>query len=275
MSHSDSVDTLLRGPVDWYTREAREGWANAVDGHVALLMGNDDSGFTVFFRGDTRTLPSLPAGWRLLGVYPPPTSSLSEQSEALAARLLGAIESHPAISVPRQVVAAWDLNPHNSDWLGEYDVGPGGARLGQHRLVPSPNRGQAIDELTRRQVTMGSTWGGSPAVWSLTDPLHGGVWSKTGQKLSGSTTEMTLGFRKVAGRDVTAVDSFVDPDDLGHSGVSLLCGQQEIVVIEQHDPAPRSTPNHRRDDASIDGAWASALGRDLATWLDVFHQDNI
>ena len=107
----------------WFTREARESWANAIDGHVARLMGNKDAGFAVFVRGDTRTLPTL---------------SLSEQSEALAARLVGAIEANPAISVPLQVVAAWDLNPHNSDWLGEYDVGRGGSRLGQHRQVPSP-----------------------------------------------------------------------------------------------------------------------------------------
>lgn len=276
MSHSDSIETLLRGPVDWYTRDDRDGWANAIDGHVALLLGEQARGYTVSFRGETRTIATLPAGWKLLGAYPAPTQSLDQRSEALAAQLLAAVESNPATSIPTHALAAWDLHPAKAGWLGEYTVGPSGARLGQHRQVEDAQRGTVLDELAKRQVAVGATYDGGPATWSFVDAADGGVWSKTGQKLVGTKAEMTLGFRKLAGGDVTAVESFVDADDLGHRGVRLLLsGQREVVVIEQHDRAVHDKPGYSRADAAVDGAWASALGRDLAAWLDVPHQDEV
>ena len=276
MSHSDSIETLLRGPVDWYTRDDRDGWANAIDGHVAVLAGDPAHGFTVSFRDDTRTITTLPPGWKLRGAYPAPTQTLDQRSEALAAQLLAAVESNPATSIPVQVLAAWDLNPAKTSWLGEYVVGPSGARLGQHRQVADAERGAVLDELAKRHVAVGATYHGGPAIWSFVDAAHGGVWSQTGQKLIGSTAEMLLGFRKVGGRDVSAVESFVDVNDLGHRGVRLLLGgQQEIVVIEQHDRAAQGQPRYDRNKAAVDGAWASALGRELAAWLNVPLQDEV
>lgn len=276
MSHSDSIETLLRGPVDWYTRGDHDGWANSIDGHVAVLAGDQAHGYTVSFRDDTRTIAALPPGWKLLGAYPASGQSLDQRSEALAAQLLAAVESNPATSIPTQTLAAWDLNPANVGWLGEYVVGPSGARLGKHQQVSDAQRGAVLDELAMRRVAVGATYQGGPATWSLADAAHGGVWSKTGQKLVGNRSELTLGFRKVAGRDVTAVESFVDADNLGHRGVRLLLGgQSEIVVIEQHDAAAQAKPGYSRANAALDGAWASALGRDLAAWLDVPHQDEV
>ncbi|MBP9085394.1 MAG: hypothetical protein KBG15_04710 [Kofleriaceae bacterium] len=276
MRHSDSIETLMRGPVDWYTRDDGAGWSTAIDGHVALLAGDQAHGYSVAFRSATQTMAALPSGWKLQGAYPASTQSLSERSEAVAAQLLAAVERNPATTASTQVIAAWDLCPMRASWLGEYDVGPSGARLGEQRQVPDDQRDAVLDALAKRHVALGATYQGGPAVWTFADALHGGVWSPTGQKLVGSNVEFTLGFRTVAGGDVTAIESFVDADDLGHRGVRLMLGDQDaIVVIEQYDSAVHDNPAYGRDNAAVDAAWASALGRDLAAWLNVPHHDAV
>ncbi len=276
MSHSDPVETLLRAPVAWYTREEGAGWSTAVDGQTALLTGDQVNGYSVVFRGDTQAVATLPPDWKLLGAYPAPKRSQDQRSETLAAQLFAAIESNPSTAIPTQLLAAWDLHPDKTGCLGEYQVGPGGARLGQQRKVSNAQKEAVLDELAKRLVTVGATYHGGPATWSLSNAEYGGVWSRTGQKLVGNNNAMTLGFRRVARRDVTAVESFADANDLGHSGVRLLLsGQSEIVVIEQHDPDTKPTPGYGRAKATIDGTWASVLGCDLAAWLGVPYHEGV
>lgn len=273
MSQSETIESLLRGLVTWHTRDDGLGWSTLIDGHVALLAGDRAHGYNVVFRSDSRAVATLPPDWELLDAYPYPTQSLDQRSEALAAQLLAAIESNPSTAIPTQLLAAWDLHPDRSGFLGEYEVGPCGARLGQYRHVLDGQRDEVLDQLAERLVAVGATYMGGPATWSLTDSAKGGVWSRTGQKLVGNNVEITLGFRRVASRDIFAVESFVDAKDLGHCGVRLLMtGQSEVVVIEQRDSDAKPTLGYSRADAAIDGAWAQVLGSDLAAWLHVPHQ---
>jgi hypothetical protein len=47
------------------------------------------------------------------------------------------------------------------------------------------------------------------------------------------------------------------------------------VLADEHDPTPEMDPTYDRSNVALDAAWASALGRALASWLSVPHVDQV
>lgn len=121
------------------------------------------------------------------------------------------------------------------------------------------------------------TYGQSRVVWLPTDQTFS-VWSSDSLRLVVSRTDdevrtpgLTLPIAAV-GR----IASFVDRDHLGRRGVALITPSRDVprlVFIQEHDMIANDDRSYTLADARRDGAWAAALGRELAEWLRVPHDE--
>lgn len=173
-----------------------------------------------------------------------------------------------ALQQPGQLVAAWDEGSDDS-WLGIYVAGDSGVKL----LAFERNAGATRKaELAAKKVPIGATAGGE-FVWApVGEQMF--VWNLRNRLAVAGKTDVVANGQRVA--DVARVTSFVDGDNLGHRGVRVdraIGGA--LVIAEEHDPTPEMDPTYDRANLLVDALWATLLGRALATWLGVAHDDQI
>jgi hypothetical protein len=179
-----------------------------------------------------------------------------------------------ALQYPGDLLAVW-----SSDGLAETlqvcAVADGRLdRLAAARL-PLEEREARTEALRTRGVRIGPTDGPSQFCWSVDGRFT--VWSLTGVMVEtdGDTLVCEDG-RAVARTEVDRVVSFLDPGSLGRRGVKVVTAYgDEVVLVEEDDPAPALDPAYGIDNVMIDAAWASFLGRDLAGWLGAPHDDEL
>lgn len=173
-----------------------------------------------------------------------------------------------ALRQPGQLVAAWDEGSDDS-WLGIYVAGDSGVVL----LAFERNAGAARRaDLAARNVPVGATSGGE-FVWApVGEQLV--CWNLGSRLAVAGKRDIAAGGQRVA--DVVRVTSFVQAGDLGHRGVRVeRAGGGQLVIAEERDPTPAMDPTYDRTNLLIDGLWAVLLGRALAEWLGVPHDDQI
>ena len=162
------------------------------------------------------------------------------------------------------LMAAWDLSPQQEGRVRLYAVGNAGAQMLAEQDVEPKKREPLTDELRARNVRIGSTYAGMPVVWAIDDSGYA-IWSHDALKASGKRAS-----------DIARIITFYDPADLGHRGVKLgLRGGSEETLVEERDPASQIDPGYNEDNLFMEGVWATHLGRQLATWLGVPHEDQI
>ena len=173
-----------------------------------------------------------------------------------------------ALQQSGQLVAAWDEGSDDG-WLGIYAYSDSGVKLLAFERNAGPKRRA---ELAARKLPVGATSGGE-FVWAPVGDQFV-AWNLRTRLFVAGKREVIAGGQRVA--DAARVTSFVDDDNLGHRGVRVerATGGQ-LVLADEHDPTPEMDPTYNRDNLTIDAAWASALGRALAKWLDVPHVDQI
>jgi hypothetical protein len=173
-----------------------------------------------------------------------------------------------ALKQPGQLVAVWDEGS-DDNWLGIYVAGDSGVKL----LAFERNAGAARRaDLATRKVPVGATAGGE-FVWApVGEQLV--VWNLRNRLAVAGKQDVVASGQRVA--DVARVTSFVDGDNLGHRGVRVdrATGGQ-LVIAEEHDPTPEMDPTYDRANLTVDALWATLLGRALAKWLGVKHDDQI
>ena len=177
-----------------------------------------------------------------------------------------------ALRQPGQLVAAWDDTTDDLAWLGIYAAGDGGVRLLADERIDVVARDKRLADLAKRAVLHGSTSGGE-LVWCVAGEQFM-AWNLRRRLFVAGRREVIAGDTCVA--DIVRVTSFVDPENVGHRGVRLeRASGGQLVLVEEHDPTPEMDPTYDRSNVAIDAAWASALGRALASWLAVAHDDQI
>jgi hypothetical protein len=171
-----------------------------------------------------------------------------------------------ALRQPGQLVAAWDEGSDDS-WLGIYLAGDSGVVL----LAFERNAGDARRaDLAARKIPVGATSGGE-FVWApVGEQLI--IWNLRSRLAVAGKHEIAARGQRVA--DVARVTSFVQAGDLGHRGVRVeRSSGGHLVIAEEHDPTPTIDPTYDRTNLLVDGLWAALLGRALASWLGVPHDD--
>lgn len=169
-----------------------------------------------------------------------------------------------ALEQPGLLIAAWDDAHADEEWLGIYRAGDGGVKLLAYERMPASARVERSGEIGTR-AALGATSGGEFVWCAIGDELV--VWNLS-ERVCAINTSQTEAVR--------CVTSFVDDNDLGHRGVCLERANGDLrVLVEEHDPTPEMDPTYDRSNVSIDGAWASALGKDIARFLGVPHVDQI
>lgn len=180
-----------------------------------------------------------------------------------------------ALAQPGERVAAWDVTSYEDAWLGVYAVGEGGAKLLAHERMATGAREARTAALRARGVRVGATSGFGAHVWAG-DADRFGVWSDRTRVATATRGALELAGAQVPVAELRAVVSFLDPRDLGHRGVRIeRRAGAPIVLAEERDAAAQMDPGYNRDNVAIDGAWATFLGRDLAAFLGVPHEDQL
>jgi uncharacterized protein YjbI with pentapeptide repeats len=159
--------------------------------------------------------------------------------------------------LPGQVVAhdrADDADPA----LVVFDVGPAGARR--------------IAQITAPATA--STCGPNRVVWMAT-PQGFSVWAHDSRRLVVSHDQATIWTpgSELAISAVARIASFIDPRQLGRRGVALITAAGRLVFVQDQDILASLDPTYTLAQARHEGAWAAALGADLAYWLGVPHDE--
>jgi len=179
-----------------------------------------------------------------------------------------------ALRQPGELVAAWDGTASDAEWVGIYAASDAGVKLLGHERTDKAGRKRRTDELTRRGIRIGETYGGE-FVWG-NDGRELVAWSSKQRLFAATQRAIKLRGETVPVASVTRVASWVDRFDLGFRGVGVeRRGEAPVVLAEERDPTPSLDPTYNRDNLAIDAAWASALGRALAAWIGVPHDDQI
>jgi hypothetical protein len=114
-------------------------------------------------------------------------------------------------------------------------------------------------------------------LWSVDDGFT--VWSFDAAEpvvASGRDGVLQVGSQVIDRRDVARVRSFLGPEGFGQRGVAVeLFDTSRVTVAEEHDGWAERDPTYDATTVMLDAAWASFLGRDLAGWLGVPHEDEI
>lgn len=184
-----------------------------------------------------------------------------------------------ALQQPGFLIAAWDAAAVGHDWLGIYRAegaaGEGGVKLLAFERLDAAGRARRTADLTARGTCIGATSGGE-YVWAIVDGQRFTAWNLRARLFAATKDDVEVGTTRVPVADVARVTSFLDPRDLGHRGVRVdRASGGAAVLAEEHDPTPEMDPTYNRDNVAIDAAWASALGRELARWLAVAHDDQL
>ncbi len=168
-----------------------------------------------------------------------------------------------ALRQPGQLVAAWDDGSDDS-WLGIYVAGDSGVVL----LAFERNAGAArrADLAARTSPSVRPAAANSSGRLSASSS-YAGTWAAGSPS---PASDIAAGGQRVA--DVVQVTSFVQAGDLGHRGVSAPAAASRRRGARSH---ARDGPTYDRTNLLIDGLWAVLLGRALAEWLGVPHDDRI
>lgn len=177
-----------------------------------------------------------------------------------------------ALLQPGELVGAWDAGATGHEWLGIYAAGEAGVKLLGFERTDREGRQRRIAELERRGIHLGMTDGGE-YVWAIVDGRDFVVWSLRARLFTASRSRVPNGFTAA---DITCVTSWVDAFDLGRRGVSVeRVHEPPVVLVEELDPVPSLDPTYSCANVASDAAWATSLGRDLAAWLGVKHEDHL
>jgi uncharacterized protein YjbI with pentapeptide repeats len=125
-----------------------------------------------------------------------------------------------------------------------------------------------------RGLRQGACYGNSAAVWSWDDDSFT-IWNFAGKQLEARGQSLVLPGGSLDRAEVTRVASFIG-QTLGNRGVKLLTPRykyERIVIVQDLDFRADDDRSYTRADARRDGMWASHVGRDLAAWLCVPHDD--
>ncbi len=114
-------------------------------------------------------------------------------------------------------------------------------------------------------------------LWSVDGGFD--VWSFDADEpvvASGRDGVLQVGSQRIDRRDVARVRSFLGPEGFGHRGVRVeLFDTSWVTVVEERDGLADRDPTYDATNVMLDAAWATFLGRDLADWLGVPHEDEI
>lgn len=174
------------------------------------------------------------------------------------------------------LLGVWDLARGRENDLAIYELAESGLSRLASKRVPAGDRSVMIETLREHRVPVGATYGSRPFIWAA-DPATFTIWTLAGVEFEGTKTDLRRAGHSLASpASVEAVVSFVDPDDLGHRGVALVLRDgRRSVIAEERDAAAELDPAYNVDNLTIDGAWATYLGRELSGWLGVDHRDEL
>jgi hypothetical protein len=208
-----------------------------------------------------------------VGLLPPALVAALQQQGIVApgAVTIPAATSGPAPEHSTASLTVWDTSDSGSSWLGEYQVGPHGAHLVEHESMHPTHANERRLEMQRAGQRLGTTVGGF-AIWTLGET--GEIWTKDAFPASGPRTNWRIGRTRLDASGANAVIAFMNRQDYGHRGVKLrLRSGRELMIVEERDTAAQFDPSYNLDNALIDGAWAVALGCDLAAWLGIKYEE--
>lgn len=181
-----------------------------------------------------------------------------------------------AIARPEPRVGAWDYKSDEIRTMRVYAVGLSGASLlAVHEVATTAEREGVNDRLRERGLRIGGTHRDQEYVWAL-DHRSAAIWSSKGVVAQGTSTELFVGKAAIPRAQISAVETWFDPDDIGHRGVRCVRADgSTLIVVEERSDAPRIDPTYGTDSLDADLEWAYFLGQDLALWLDVPHRDQL
>jgi hypothetical protein len=114
-------------------------------------------------------------------------------------------------------------------------------------------------------------------LWSVDDGFA--VWSFDADEpvaASGRDGVLQVGSQVVDRRDIARVCSFLGPEGFARRGVRVeLFDTSRVTVAEEYEGSADRDPTYDATNVMLDAAWATFLGRDLAGWLGVPHDDEI
>lgn len=184
------------------------------------------------------------------------------------ARVLDALAQSSSVDAvllhPGPLIAA--IDPVDPEHVVVFVVGKRAVPL--TRLEPSA---------ALQQLSKGTTYGRSGFVWAAAEQSFT-IWSFQSTPVQARERVIAWPGGEIDRGAVTRVGSFVNPDSLGNRGVKLVMpslSYGRIVIVQENDFAAEDQPGYTRDDARRDGMWALHLGRELAAWLGVPHDDEL
>jgi hypothetical protein len=179
-----------------------------------------------------------------------------------------------ALDYPGELVAIWDWGADDERLL-VCSIADGKLTVMASAEMSKAERQARAERLRERGVRQGATSGVAPFYWSNDGRFT--VWSLTETPVDSSAeTIKTAKGARVRKADVARVWTFLDQESLGHRGVRVVTKSgAAITIAEEEDPAAQLDPTYGMDNVSIDAAWATFMGRDLAAWLGVPHVDDM
>ncbi len=176
-----------------------------------------------------------------------------------------------ALEYPGPVIAVWHSDAVET--LLVCATGAGKLDLLAFAKMDRAAREAKTAELKRRGVRIGFTDGTSPIYWSNDGGFT--VWARAGLMADSVGQDLELRDGQLVRRsEVARVYSFFDDDSYGHRGVKVVRKDgKSVVVVEEDSALAQLDPTYGLDNASLDSAWASHLGRDLAEWFGAPHKD--
>jgi uncharacterized protein YjbI with pentapeptide repeats len=180
-----------------------------------------------------------------------------------------------ALAQRRPRVAAWD-GGDLGNVLSIVAVERNDAKVIARESVPLPERSAVERRLAQHGIPIGATHRGCDFVWVCDDEHLTVVQLDAGITLEALGADLVIAGRRVEIREVAAILSFVDRDDIGHRGVRVvLINGDAVTFAEEHDPTPAVDPAYGRMNLELDAGWIVMLGRDLAARLVVVHRDEL
>ncbi len=165
------------------------------------------------------------------------------------------------------LLAAWDLHDDRKT-LRMYRVAATGASFIGRTEVAADDREATNTKLLDKGARIGYV--SSSFIWAI-DDAGVSVWTKTEQLVEGGRDAIRVGTEMIRAGEIKRIETFVDPDNMGHRGVRLDVGRH--VVLAEENFSVESNPSYSEMDLEWELMWAEFLGRDLALWLGVPHAD--
>jgi hypothetical protein len=185
-----------------------------------------------------------------------PNEDMRALVEALAEELRAEIAESRVVAVD-----------YTDGTISIYETGDNGAKL-----IGTADQSD-ISSLRKQGLRMGATYGGSGLLWAF-DDREGSIWLPDRVVLKGSKQRLGLAGQTLSASEIREVVSFVGSDWV-RRGVALdLTSGERNVVVDEYDEIARMDPTYGRNDFLMsDARWIHFLGRDLAAWLGVSHDD--